>query len=740
LRPDTAVAGTGPRVCSSMKMVSGSSIALLAVLLSIAAPANAAGTSANPIRRVVKMLQAMSDKIEAEAEKEKELFEKYMCYCKTSSNTLQESISAAETKVPQLEASLEESKSLKTQLDGEVADHKAGREEAMGALEQAKSLREKQATEFSKESESLMENIDALTKAIAAISSGMKGSFLQTKAAKVVASLVVNSDNMDSTERDMIMSFLDASNGYAPQSGEIVGMLKQIKDGMEKDLEAITTAEEEAKKNAAALEAAKKKEVAAHTEAIEAKLERVGKVAVEITEMGHDLEDTKEALDEDKQFLADMDKNCGTKKEEWEAIEKLRSEEKIAIAETIKILNDDDALELFKKTLPSPSLVQVVSTARQQRQAALAKLQQVRSSSSIDHTNLQFITLALSGKKMSFEKVMTLIDELVATLAKEQTDDDDKKVYCEKEFDTSEDEIKVLKQAVKDADMSIDQATEKIADLTAEIKALTDSIAALDKQVAEATDDRKKENEVYTELMSSDSAAKELLGIAKNRLNKFYNPKLFVAPPERKLAEDEQIAADFGVETPTTPAPGGIAGTGVMALVQLHSQTAGSVAPPPPPESFGPYAKKAQMSNGIMKMIDMLIADLDKEMTEAEVDEKDAQADYEKFMEDAAAKRALDAKSLTNKESAKAATETDLQAGKDTKDAKTKELTSEEEYLSNMHSDCDWLIKNFELRKSARADEVEALKNAKAVLAGADYSLVQRSSHRVVRALRGGRM
>eukprot|EP00403_Amphidinium_massartii_P025324 CAMPEP_0178401908 /NCGR_PEP_ID=MMETSP0689_2-20121128/16554_1 /TAXON_ID=160604 /ORGANISM="Amphidinium massartii, Strain CS-259" /LENGTH=698 /DNA_ID=CAMNT_0020022763 /DNA_START=113 /DNA_END=2209 /DNA_ORIENTATION=- len=692
--------------------------------------------AANPIRRVVKMLQAMSDKVKAEGEKEKELFEKYQCYCKTSGGTLQESISAGETKVPQLQASIDESKSAKAQVEQELKDHKTGREEAEAAVASADSLRSKESTQFSKESEELMTNIDALTKAISAISTGMGSSFLQTKASKVLQSLVVNSASMSSTERDMIMAFLESSSsqGYVPQSGEIVGMLKQIKDGMEKDLEDITTAEEEAKKNAAALVEAKKKEIAAHTEAIEAKTERSGKLAVEITEMGHDLEDTQEALDEDKKFLADLEKNCDGKEKEWEEISKLRSEEMIAIAETIKILNDDDALELFKKTLPSPSLVQVTSNARQQRKAALAKLHEVTRAGGIDKTKVAFITLALNGK-MSFEKVMTLIDELVETLAKEQSDDDNKVSYCEKEFDTTEDDIKVLQQGLKDAQMSIEEEEEKIATLTAEIKALTEKIAALDKEVADATATRKEENEAYSELMSSDNAAKELLGIAKNRLQKFYNPKLYVAPPKRVLAEDEQIANEFGVTPPPTEAPGGIAGTGVMALIQLHSRDSGYAAPPPPPESFGPYAKKAEMSNGIMKMIDMLVADLDKEMQVAEVDEKDAQADYETYMEDAAAKRALDSKATTTKQEAKATSEASLQSATETKGSKTKELSSEEEYLSSMHADCDWLIKNFDLRKKARADEVDALKSAKAVLAGADYSLVQ--VHHAVKALRG---
>merc|ERR1719174_2655253 len=114
------------------------------------------------------------------------------------------------------------------------------------------------------------------------------------------------------------------------------------------------------------LMAAKTKEVNALTAALETKMTRVGELAVEIVQMKNDLGDTAEALADDKKFLADLEKNCKTKADEWETIVKTRNEELLALADTIKILNDDDALELFKKTLPgsAASLVQVSATSR----------------------------------------------------------------------------------------------------------------------------------------------------------------------------------------------------------------------------------------------------------------------------------------------------------------------------------------------------------------------------------------
>merc|ERR1719277_184330 len=127
-------------------------------------------------------------------------------------------------------------------------------------------------------------------------------------------------------------------------------------------------------------------------------------------------------------------------------------------------------------------------------------------------------------------------------------------------------------------------------------------------------------------------------------------------------------------------------------------------------------------------MMDMMVADLDKEITEIQTEEKENQAEYELFMKDSAAKRASDAKSIEDKESAKADMESTLIKTKEEESAKMKEATGTAKYLSEVHADCDWLLNNFEARKAARAGEVDALKKGKAVLSGADYSLLQ-SAH-----------
>merc|ERR1719174_552735 len=137
----------------------------------------------------------------------------------------------------------------------------------------------------------------------------------------------------------------------------------------------------------------------------------------------------------------------------------LRSEELLALSDTIKVLNDDDALELFKKTLPGASaFLQLKVTSMQQRQQALAVLR-----AAPRDPKLSFIAMALQGKKVNFSKVLKMIDEMIVTLGAEQQDDDDKKEYCEKQFDLADDKKKGLERDISNLDKAIDKASEGIS-------------------------------------------------------------------------------------------------------------------------------------------------------------------------------------------------------------------------------------------------------------------------------------
>jgi len=326
-----------------------------------------------------------------------------------------------------------------------------------------------------------------------------------------------------------------------------------------------------------------------------------------------------------------------------------------------------------------------------------------------------------------------MIDDMVALLKQEQTDDESKKGYCNKEFDSLEDKTKILQHSIKDSEASMDDAKNGIAMLASDIKSLEEGIVTLDKAVAEATEQRRQENTDYKELMASDSAAKELLVFAINRLNKFYNPKIYNPAPKRELSEEARISLNMGGTLAPTSPPGGISGTGIAVLAQVSVHTHHQAAPPPPPEAVGAYKKKGEESSGVIAMIKLLIDDLEKELVAAETAEADAQTDYETMLKDSAQKRTVDTKALSQKSAAKADMEANLLAHKEKKGSTSQELAATFQVIHSLHSECDWLLQYFDVRKEARGEEIDSLKNAKAVLSGADYSLIQIET----RSLRG---
>merc|ERR1719263_2415730 len=325
-----------------------------------------------------------------------------------------------------------------------------------------------------------------------------------------------------------------------------------------------------------------------------------------------------------------------------------------------------------------------------------------------------------------------MIDEMVVTLKQEQVDDEAQLKWCNAEFDKNEDETKETKRLSEGLASKIEETKQGIQVTTDEIAALKKSIKDTDEAVAEATEQRKEEHAVFVQTNAENNAAAQLLDVAKNRMNKFYNPALYKKPVRRELTEEEQIYVNSGGADPRdaeeAAAKTGIAGTGVTVFAQVVAVTKAvtKAAPPPPPETAGAYKKKD--AGGPSALIEKLKHELEMDMQANELEEEEAQKDYEEMMAESAAKRAADSKSLTEKDSQKADLEGDLQAGKDAKKTKTAELMALEEYIAKLHGDCDFLIENFDIRKDARASEIDALTKAKAVLSGADYSLVQTSA------------
>merc|ERR1719395_386993 len=193
----------------------------------------------------------------------------------------------------------------------------------------------------------------------------------------------------------------------------------------------------------------------------------------------------------------------------------------------------------------------------------------------------------------------------------------------------------------------------------------------------------------------------------------------------RELTEEERIAVSAGAPDPRDAEEAAeqaererssIAGTGIRSPVFAQIRAASNVAPPP--ETFGAYQKKDTKSNGVIGLMDMMVKDLKTDHTEAKHAEETAQKDYERLMSTSQKSREQMAKSITEKESADAEYMEKLENAKTDQASTTDALQKLHEFIAGLHADCDFLVENYDVRKEARTNEVEGLKNAKAVLSG----------------------
>jgi len=376
------------------------------------------------------MLRKIQEKVEDEGAKETAMYAKFSCYCKNGAADLEKSIAASTAKVPEVQSDIEQAEAEKQQLEQDLTQHRADRENAERAMATARALREKEASAFAQYSADASSNIAALRKAVRAVEGGMAGSFLQSDAAAVVKHVVQSAAEVSELDRNDIVEFLQGSQGaqYAPASGEITGILKGLEDRMVADLADAQSTENESIESFDGLMKAKAKQVEVCTQAVESKTVRHGELAVRIVDLKNDLSDTEAALVADKDFLANLDKNCAARAAEWDVIVKTRSQELLALSEAISLLTDDDSLELFKKALPgaAASLVQVRVSDASARARALAIIHSARISAKSGQEQLDFISLALRGKQAGFEKVLFMVDTMIGVLKKEQSDDDGK--------------------------------------------------------------------------------------------------------------------------------------------------------------------------------------------------------------------------------------------------------------------------------------------------------------------------
>jgi hypothetical protein len=705
-------------------------LAILPVLTQAALVTKAAAgekTQVNPMRKIIGMLQDMAKEIEREGEVEKEMFDKALCACEGGEKNLQVVIEESKAGIEQFSAAVKSGTAEKTQLEQEVKDHKASKAQAEKDLSDATVLRDKEYAQFGAEEKDNKANIASLGKAIPAIEEGMAGaSLMQLPRMDNLRRFVEVTKYLTSDARSGVLAFLDQGSEFAssesvqaPQSGEILGILKSMKDEMEKDLSDLQAQEQKDFAGFSDLKSAKLAEIDINGKAVISKEQRIGALALSISETKHSLEDSEEELANAEKFLANMEEECANTVKARDMRAKMRAEEIKAISEAVGILNDDDALEVFKKTPAGAALVQKPIKTYD------ALLQVSKRVSLKSHIHREEPNTADAAEKM----VTNMVDGMVAVLHDTDVSDEHKKDWCSNETETSH-KIEADKEAFIQAKVAeIAEQEDSIATLTEEITGLTSKINELDKMVHEMTVQRKSEHQEFIDSFATSSTAIRLIKKAIQRLEKFYSPNKFAK--EKKAAEDAALkkAGLALAQKPSALAvqrraaallPGGfdfdsLLQVGSTSMSRFRKELREGVDPVVIPETPGAVYEKKE-SGGVMALMNDFVTDLKTDMTESETEEKYAAKEYTRIMTDAKETRAGDIKSMNEKKSQKATLGEKLVDNKDQKQLAEEELHNLQLYLVQLHTECDFLVQHFDSRHENRVDQETGLEDAKTIV------------------------
>jgi len=673
--------------------------------------ANSKGVT--PVTRVVNLLKEMTNTLNKEMEEDEGLYKKLSCWCNENVYAKKLSAEANTQKIEELTASIEQLTARSGELKTRIAQLEADAASDKEALAEASGVRKQQLKDFQTMELDNIAALENLKAAITVLSKHQDGAFPQIsflqmpfeseksfsfdeflrkgnfnlgahgvqtasapqthflQAPAAPASELGWSSNDVATVRHAMKAataLLQAKHGdqympsYSAASGEIFGVLKQLQEEMKADLSEAQKTEADRASNFADLRAAKTSEIEAGEKMAETKEDEKATCDNDLAEAKEDLGVTQGALAEDSKFSGNLEKTCDEAETNFNARKNSRLSEIEAVAQTIEILTGDEAKDAMDTTF---SFVQV-SASDMLRKKAAAVLRKSK--------NPEISMLATSVELDAFTKVKEMIDKMISTLKAQSADEVKKNDWCKDSL--QENEMTTLKTTDLKADLEAkaSQLEATIKTLSEEIETANNDISAQRVALQSASADRKQENLDFQTTVADQTATAEILAKALDKLATFYDD---------------------------------------AALLQKSKQT--------PPVAQMEY-KKSSGAGGVMSMIEKLIFDTKDITAKSKKSESESQAAYEQLVADT--NDSVDGlmKAITDKTKARSQAKKDLSLTNDDLAGAVQELEDLGKTKADLHSDCDYVMKNFMIRQKARADEVEALQQAKQILGGANLA------------------
>lgn len=626
-----------------------------------------------PVSRVVNLLRDMQAQMEKEQEEDEKVYDEIACWCSANDKEKTQAIKDAEVSINHLTGQIESLTAQSARLGTEISNLEKEISANTKALDKAIALRRKALADFTAEEKDFVQSISSLKSAIIVLRKHHE-SLLQGESVMQAGQLMEVTQALQKLEgqvenpkdRRTVKAFL-SDPSYNSQSGEIFGIMKNMLEEFERSL---AESQKNEKAEVAAfqrLKKAKSDEIAAATEQLDAKTGEKANADEKNAQSKNEREDTQNSLSADEKFLMDLKEKCKQTDDEWEQRTKSRQEEIVATSQAIKILSADDARDNFSKTV-NTSFVQ--KTVSNQEKAA-----QFLTNASKRLNNSHLSVMAARVRLDAFTKVRAAISEMITQLDIEKKDEIKHKDWCVNELNKSKNNIESTSRDRDDAQARIDSLVQQIKALSEQIDVLDKEIKDLKKEVKRGGEDREKANAEFQVTLQDQRTTQKLLKKAKDVLARVYDKKTV--------------------------------GTGFSQTEQK------------PPTSFKNYEKKD--GGGVMGMLNQIINDSKAVEAEAIHDEEKAQEAYESFIVESNRSIAAKTDAMVDAKNARAKNEIEQQDEENNHAG----LMTEIEQLTNnnidIHSSCDFVLKNFDIRQQARDEEMEALRQADAILAGSNF-------------------
>jgi len=679
-----------------------------------------AGASAGtPMSQTVQLIKGLRDQVEADGKSEQESFDKYACWCEKTMERKANDIANAKELIA-------ETATLIMKLKGEIASHGAEIQQLNkdiadnnAAVKDAQELRSKENKEYNQERSESEQCIGALEAAVTVLTGAGTKSFLQgdknmneAELLSVVAGIrkalghKITVKTISEHDIEVMRHFVSKPDDfvgkhtsalaqvgqnpfgdYAPQSSQIQGILKGMYDAFTSDLEKDNAEEAETQKSFEALHATKLQELATLEATLQKQETDSAAKTKKLSESQVLLDDTNNNLDADSAFFEDTKEACQVKATQWSARVNMRTQELNGMETAINILSSSGAKKTFESSTTTFIQLKAVhthqaverSTDRSKAYSKLKALAQQLGSRSVAKLAVE---LKVGGH---FDKVITMIDEMMTLLRTEEQDDIKHRDRCENAQNANSNEMADLKESIKKTKDSLGRMAREKKDLEGDVKNLEGEIKATTDDMDELLKFRNKESKDFIKALKDDTDAVALMKQAIVALSKFY--------------KDNKIA--------------------LPALVQKKAPEYTKDQDKAPEASFsGDYGGRSSESGGILAILEMLVEDSQKEIKEGRADNADAQEKYLK--QNGALQATLDSEneSKANCENQLAELEEKMSSYNKFKNQKQDDKDAEEDTKKSVAGDCDWVKTNFASRRDKRKNEMQGLVDAKGFLAG----------------------